>query len=311
MKNVYIELFRLLLCSLIVLFHMEGGWLGETSVVGGVSVDGFLVLSGFLHGIPSEKRFNNIWKIYVHKCIRILPLLFISIVFAILLHLDHFFQNIKGYGLLYYFFHPGRFMSLMESYNVVLWFMVPYVIFIFITPLYLRFNAWGKFIFLSLVVTLPVYYYSSYSADYRNLSYNTLCIAWQYWLGLIIGEYFYKFASKIPLIFAYFMFFILIVSGFIPAEKFLWAHELPLGNVILSLFFGLGLLSLYGRKNLLPHLLNKTILASAGLTYTIFLLHCPMLHLGFNHLLTLYFTIMAAILLKWFVERPLSYLYIN
>ena len=74
-RNYGLDVLRILLCLTVVVFHYGGEW----SCGGGVAVDGFFVLSGFLAVCSARgSAQGNIVEYYRKKCWRLLPVLLIA-----------------------------------------------------------------------------------------------------------------------------------------------------------------------------------------------------------------------------------------
>lgn len=190
-RAILIDILRILLCAGVVLFHYHGGFIKQKTLLGDACVATFFFLSAFLATCYSQYQGRPMIYIY-NRMIRILPVLFLVSCLSVLLNWQNFIATIKENGITFYFIHLGHLRSLMESYNVAIWFIYYLIIYIIITPLLIVFNNYIKLFCIIICCILSILHYLE-EMKYVPLSQSPFYYTFMvYILGILTGQNYHK-----------------------------------------------------------------------------------------------------------------------
>lgn len=303
-RAYYLDILRILACVGVLSFHYWGVFKG----LGDACVLIFFVLSGFLGGVTTDREIT-FQQFYKKKALRLLPILIICIIISILLNFNHFISNIQSHEWWYYLIHMGQFRSMLETYNVSIWFILHYIVCIALLPLLIKSKKIIS-IFLPAILSCLILFNHDCIANVpfsRSPIYVTFCI-------FLIGYNFRHIRFNIgvssitilPILTS-----VIILSIYLMA----FMNEYRGLFVLLLSFVWAGLiqqLSLIKRES--GTALN-IVTKIAGMTYSIYLLHCPVIFSEYSHYFlpkqyqqefSIIIVIVISYVLFQFVERPIS-----
>lgn len=341
-RNFGLDLIRVFSISLVLLQHADINIPGLSPLkIGGIGVEIFFVLSGFLIGgiILNDLKKNNsfiytISHFWFKRWFRILPLYYIILGFKYL-----FIDQTIGHNIFYYFlFLQNNFYGI--SYLDVSWSLVIEEWFYLISPIFLYISfkilkskktlIFSAIIFFILLINVLRFFYVKIGQPpYQGVNSNPLFRFDSLFLGILLAfikdnyPLLFKFISK-KTIFTFGV-LILILYLFI-----FWKHAYPINNINSSLWIKtLGFLILpFSISLAIPFIstikidINKSLLNKVTaliitrisiLTYAIYLIH-PFIYSVFLHIdkypflftfiISICMTIVSAILLYNFIEKP-------
>lgn len=300
----YLDILRIFCCLGVVFFHYGSPFPG----LGDACVLIFFVLSGYLAGSNHDFPLPA-GSFYLKKLVRLMPALFISITLSIALNYQHFLNNITSHEWWYYFAHPGRFRSLLETYNVALWFIIHLFIFNLFTPFLLRLNK----CVLTLLSSVLIFAILSPFGDVlstepfsRGPLFVTLCM---YVCGLTVRVSHIGYRLKRTTS------FVLVVLFSIAT---VWLMELQMEHrnlyvVFCTLCWSFAIDQLYHTDSQFKSA-NKLAILS-GMTYSIFLLHCPIIYSiyspyilipNYEHTSSIFIVCMLSYIIFRWAEQPIA-----
>jgi peptidoglycan/LPS O-acetylase OafA/YrhL len=178
-RNYGLDVLRILLCLTVVVFHYGGEW----SCGGGVAVDGFFVLSGFLAVCSARgSAQGNIVEYYRKKCWRLLPVLLIAWAVGLAVLFVEGELASAWPGLRRLVLEPTRAMSQMTGIGSV-WFLTCIMFFLALFPWLYRY--YGKKIFLWILTASILFaVFRSGMCPLAELYFQVSFRLWQFLLGM-------------------------------------------------------------------------------------------------------------------------------
>lgn len=276
-----ISLVRILLCLMICVFH----WKWWSPAGGGVGVDWFIILSGFLMMFTLKKEQFNISSFYISKFARLWPLLFTAFLLSALLSCKSHFDFNNLVSVLIASFGGNQFVYQYTGDNYPLWYMKIEILMVLLFPLV----AYGRkyllpMLALSFAAALACLFFLE--PDKPLYSYFPYRL-WQFLAGCYAAELYKKharFFSWSPVIFAcgtlYLLYQTFIGTFWIGEENISMGFLLPdtlIAVLTISSACSLEKFNAPRAVKIPPdviHLVNQASL----LTYAIFLLHIPVLN---------------------------------
>lgn len=275
-----ISLIRIILCLMICIFH----WKGWSSVGGGVGVDWFIVLSGFLMIFTlKEKKFSDS-SFYISKFARLWPLLFTAFLLSALVSYKSQFNINNLLSVFIASFGGNEFVYRYTGNNYALWYMKLEILFVLLFPLV----AYGrKYLILMLGISFATALACIFLKPNEQLYTYPPYRLWQFFAGCYAAQLYRKherFLPWSPLIFVsgilYLFFQAFIGTSWITGEKVSSLGFLLVDTLIAILaIFSACSLEKHPKSSLIKipsdliHLINRTSL----LSYAIFPLHIPVL----------------------------------
>lgn len=272
-RNYGLDVLRILLCLTVVVFHYGGEW----SCGGGVAVDGFFVLSGFLAVCSARgSAQGNIVEYYRKKCWRLLPVLLIAWAVGLAVLFVEGELASAWPGLRRLVLEPTRAMSQMTGIGSV-WFLTCIMFFLALFPWLYRY--YGKKIFLWILTASILFaVFRSGMCPLAELYFQVSFRLWQFLLGMWCASW---NMERIRISWRWFWIGTgaawLLASSFVGNREigFLLNNLLP-KYIISSGGFALFISSLWSVR--LPSLSKKLLKwlgIGAGMTYALFLFHQP------------------------------------
>ncbi|WP_455563237.1 acyltransferase family protein [Akkermansia massiliensis] len=274
-RNYGLDLLRILLCLTVVFFHYSGGW----NCGGSVAVDGFFVLSGFL-AVRSAggSTQGSIGEYYRKKGWRLLPVLLIAWAAGLAVLFVEGQQSTAWAGVRLLIAAPTLAMWKMMG-NAAVWFIVCIMAFLALFPWLYRYYGKKPFLWLLAASVLFAAFRIGTMVDYDRLYYQVSFRLWQFLLGMWCASWNME-RWKSP----WRWFWIGAGAAWLLASSAA-SHEgigalnysFP-GYVVSSGIFALCIASLWSvRLPSLPASLLKWMGIGAGMTYSLFLFHMPVL----------------------------------
>lgn len=276
-----ISLIRILLCLMICLFH----WTWRSPAGGGVGVDWFIILSGFLMMFTLKKEKFSISSFYISKFARLWPLLFIAFLLSAILSCKSHFNFNNLVSVLIASFGGNQFVYQYTGDNYPLWYMKIEILMVLCFPLV----AYGrKYLLLMLALSFAaalacIFFQEPGKQLYAYFPYRL----WQFLAGCYAAQLYKKharFFSWSPVIFAcgtlYLLYQTFIGTFLIGEENISMGFLLPDTLIAVLTISSACSMEKFNAPRFIKipsgiiHLVNQASL----LTYAIFLLHIPVLN---------------------------------
>lgn len=276
-----ISLVRILLCLMICVFH----WKWWSPAGGGVGVDWFIILSGFLMMFTLKKEQFSISSFYISKFARLWPLLFTAFLLSALLSYKSHFDFNNLVSVLIASFGGNQFVYQYTGDNYPLWYMKIEILMVLLFPLV----AYGRkyllpMLVLSFAAALACLFFLE--PDKPLYSYFPYRL-WQFLAGCYAAELYKKYArffSWSPVIFAcgtlYLLYQTFIGTFWIGEENISMGFLLPDTLIAVLTISSACSLEKFNAPQAIKippgviYLVNQASL----LTYAVFLLHIPVLN---------------------------------
>lgn len=275
-----ISLIRIILCLMICVYH----WKGWSPVGGGVGVDWFIILSGFLMTFTLKEEKFSVPSFYISKFARLWPLLFTAFLLSALVSYKNQFDFNNLLSVLIASFRGNEFVYRHTGNNYVLWYMKLEILFVLLFPLV----AYGRkrlplILGLGFATALACIFLKSDKQLYFYLPYRL----WQFLAGCYAAQLYKRhehFFPRNPAVFVCGILYLLyqtFIGTFWMAEGKISSMGLLLPDTLIAILTISSACSLEkspaSRPIKIPpgliHLVNQTSL----LTYAVFLLHIPVL----------------------------------
>lgn len=267
-KSQNLDFLRIFSCAGVLSFHYWGVFTG----LGEACVMIFFALSGYL---ASKTQLISVSEFYFKKSVKLLPTLIICVILSIILNLEHFVDSMMSHRWYFYFLHPGHLKSLLETYNVSVWFMFHYIAISACIPLFIRMP---NYLILSMYIVLciaMILFHSSvtYVPFSRSPIYLTLLV---FISGYIQGVASIRTPNSLLGIKVKKIFLLFVTVLSIAISIYLLGKTTPFRGLFiifcsLCTSFVIKLLDITTTKNNIVRILS-------GMTYSIFLLHCPIIY---------------------------------
>lgn len=276
-----ISLIRIILCLMICLFH----WTWRSPAGGGVGVDWFIILSGFLMMFTLKKEKFSISSFYISKFARLWPLLFTAFLLSALLSCKSHFNFNNLVSVLIASFGGNQFVYQYTGDNYPLWYMKIEILMVLCFPLV----AYGrKYLLLMLALSFAaalacIFFQEPGKQLYAYFPYRL----WQFLAGCYAAHLYKKharFFSWSPVIFAcgtlYLLYQTFIGTFLIGEENISMGFLLPDTLIAVLTISSACSMEKFNAPRFIKipsgviHLVNQASL----LTYAIFLLHIPVLN---------------------------------
>lgn len=276
-----ISLIRIILCLMICLFH----WTWRSPAGGGVGVDWFIILSGFLMMFTLKKEKFSISSFYISKFARLWPLLFTAFLLSALLSCKSHFNFNNLVSVFIASFGGNQFVYQYTGDNYPLWYMKIEILMVLCFPLV----AYGrKYLLLMLALSFAaalacIFFQEPGKQLYAYFPYRL----WQFLAGCYAAQLYKKharFFSWSPVIFAcgtlYLLYQTFIGTFLIGEENVSMGFLLPDTLIAVLTISSACSMEKFNAPRFIKipsgviHLVNQASL----LTYAIFLLHIPVLN---------------------------------
>lgn len=303
-RSPYLDYLRIVCCIGVVCFHYWGCFSG----LGDACVLLFFVLSGYLVNSQKTKQ-TSINTYYVKKCFRLLPVLIISTLLTVLLNISHFLDFVTSHEWWYYAAHPGQLKSILELYNVAIWFIFDYIFFIFLTPFILKAKD-NILLFIIIALIITILYFPSVLTSIPFSRAPIHVTFFIYLCGIYVRD------INIRPLSPRFLFIFLII--FLPGLIILMSPENTLRpfSVVISTILSAYLIAQLSqhRKKMKEHV-ELTLSTCSGMTYGIFLLHHPISSSHYSqyilipevkHISSICICIILSFIFYKYVEKPCS-----
>ncbi len=276
-RNYGLDIFRILLCFSIVLFHYQGNW----SCAGDKAVDGFLVLCGFCAAVSlNGKGGIGGWGTYYRKkCWRLVPPLLVAWLISPLYCKSLTYPDVAALienptGELMHFMH-----------NPALWFMTSVFTFYAVFPLLVAARKRSILLWVGVACLLFALWrslqYPFASVNLDGLYFQPSFHLWQMLLGMWCATWpvaqWREWLRKVCIAFG--VMFSLACS-FIGREGVLFLNFSFPGTAFASVIFALAFACTWhtefppiGARG------KKLITMLSGMTYSLYLLHLPCIHI--------------------------------
>lgn len=282
-RNYGLDLLRILLCLTVIFFHYSGVW----NCGGSVAVDGFFILSGFL-AVHSSGGFSQegIGEYYWKRGWRLLPVMIIVVgltkgLRSVLLLVEG--QQAPAWLDVRMLMVTPTFAIAKMTENATLWFLICIIVFLALFPL-LRFY-YGKKLFIWLFISSVLFaafrstLHPFAAVDSDGLYYQITFRLWQFLLGMWCASW---NVERWKLSWRWFWIGTgvawLLASSVTSREGIGFLNYSFPGYLVSSSLFALCIASLWSVR--LPSLsspLLKWVEIGAGMTYTLFLFHMPVM----------------------------------
>ena len=305
-RALYLDVLRILACLGVLSFHYWGIHAG----LGDACVLIFFVLSGYLSASTTPKDLSFI-KFYAKKALRLLPVLAICVVFSVMLNFEHFLSCIQSHKWWHYFVHLGQFRSLLETYNVSIWFIFHYIFCILLLPILPKSSQRITLLLIIILSSVIVFNHNSVSdvPFSRSPLYVTFCV---FLSGFIFRHMRFSMGKSSNSI------FLVLAAGIILTIYLMSFRNEYRGLFIVLLSFVWGWI--IQQLSLIQYEANAVINVVqkiAGMTYSIYLLHCPVIFSKYSYFflpkqyqyeVSIIIVICLSYILFQYIERPITQL---
>lgn len=282
-RAVAIDLFRIVLCLGVFVYHLTPVRCSS----GPLSVNGFLVMSGFLVGVSvfGGREFNtNLF--YSKKCKRLLPMCVMAFLIAVVGRL------VEGGGFPEWTSQKWGHFSAVEfvmHYNVPMWYMVIEILLLLVVPFFVFLSRVKYLLELYLSAMIVVVYFlftrvpdNAMFGD--GLYYSPFVRSWQFIAGMLAGRYaikwqIQKFSTNCVYKLSFgILFLVFIVSEFAlmvlkqSSDLHGWNYSFSF-DALTTIFYVLLIPGLYFTHIKISPRLSYLLAKGAELTYPVYLIH--------------------------------------
>ncbi len=282
-RAVGMDLFRIILCLGVFVYHLTPVRCSS----GPLSVNGFLVMSGFLVGVSvfCGCEFNTD-IFYRKKCKRLLPMCVLAFLIAVVGRLVEGGVFPEWLPQQWGHFSPVRFVM---HYNSPMWYMVVEILLLLLVPFFVflsRVKYLLELYFAALVVV--VYFLFTRVPDNTlfgaGLYYSPFVRSWQFLAGMLAGRYAIKwqiqqFSTSAVYKWSFgILFFLFIVSEIVlmvlkqNADLRGWNYSFSF-DAITTIFYVIFIPGLYFAQTNISGRLSYLLAKGAALTYPVYLIH--------------------------------------
>lgn len=279
-RNYGLDALRILLCLTIVFFHYSVFW----NCGGSVAVDGFFVLSGFLAVRSAEVTpLRSVSEYYWKKCWRLLPsLLLVWGGMLGVLAVRHML-DLKIIEIEHFLCAPAKGIGMMTK-NCATWFIVCLIVFQMMFPWVFRYYGRKPFLWILGGVVLFAAFRSVSLPSERfgmdSLYYQISFRLWQFLLGMWGASWCAERWSGRWRFFLVGLACVLVFASSVVSRSMIgfWNYSFP-AYLMTSCIFALCIASLWCvRLPELPSSILKVVKFGAGISYSLFLCHQPVIN---------------------------------